>query len=342
MEDVLFIGPIANIGGPAIKNRILVDHLQKTTSLKIWNTYDKSIEARLGAITSILLSKQKFIIIAVSRKGRNLLYPFMLFKHKMSGTHFSCVVIGGQAVDSFKNKSSIQALHQADWVTVETEGLKEQMEKAFNLQNVHWMPNYKELETNVPQVKREEFYRPVLRLIFLSSMRNPKGVKTLLNAFKKCREQGENIELDYYGPLKDDFDRSILTDIENTEGARYCGVVENNQVLIVMSQYQVFVFPTEYSHEGCPAVLVEAQSVGLPVIASDINYNGEIIKNGLNGFIFPHGDVDKLVEQISYCYEHRDEIEKISRINIEGAKQYDADVVISAYVDALRRAGWPV
>jgi len=342
MEDVLFIGPIANTGGPAIKNRILVDHLQKTVSLKVWNTYDKSIKARLGAITNILFSKQKFIIIAVSRKGRNLLYPFMLFKHKRSGTHFSCVVIGGQAVDSFKNKSSIKALHQADLVTVETEGLKEQMEKAFELHNVHWMPNYKEFQTNAPQVNPEEFHQPVLRLIFLSSMRDLKGVRTLFCAFKKCREKGQNIELDYYGPLKDDFDRSLLTDIENTDGVRYCGVVENDQVLTVMCQYQVFVFPTEHPTEGFPAVLVEAQSVGLPIIASDINYNGEIIKNGLNGFIFPHGDVDKLADHISFCYEHRDEIEKISRLNVENAKQYDSGVVISAYADALRRAGWPV
>lgn len=342
MEDTLFIGPIANTGGPAIKNRILVDYLQKTASMKVWNTYDKTIKARLGAITSILFSKQKYIIIAVSRKGRNLLYPFMLLKHKLSGIHFSCVVIGGQAVDSFKSRNSIKALHLADLVTVETEGLKEQMEKAFKLHNVHWMPNYKELEANTPHVNPETFHQPVLRLIFLSSMRNPKGVKTLLNAFKICRSQGKNIELNYYGPLKDDFDRNLLSDIDNTEGACYCGVIENDQVLSVMSKYQVFVFPTEYIYEGFPAVLVEAQSVGLPVIASDINYNGEIIRNGLNGFIFPHGDVDKLVERISYCYEHRDEIEKISHFNIESAKQYDAGVVISAYADALRKAGWPV
>ena len=78
MEDVLFIGPIAKTGGPAIKNRILVEHLRKIASLKIWNTYDKSIKARLGAITSILFAKQKYIVVAVSRKGRNLLYPFLL------------------------------------------------------------------------------------------------------------------------------------------------------------------------------------------------------------------------------------------------------------------------
>lgn len=239
MEDVLFIGPIAKTGGPAIKNRILVEHLQKITSLKIWNTYDKSVKARLGAITSILFAKQKYIIIAVSRKGRNLLYPFLLFKHRTSKCRYSCVVIGGQAVESFKNKSSISALHQADLVTVETEGLKAQMEEAYGLKNVHWMPNYKELKSDAPQVKPEAFQASTIRMIFLSSMRDLKGVRSLFIAFKKCRESGLNIELDYYGPLKDDLDRSLLTDIEHTEGVRYCGVVDNDKVLTVMSEYQI-------------------------------------------------------------------------------------------------------
>lgn len=342
MEDVLFIGPIAKTGGPAIKNRILVEHLQKITSLKIWNTYDKSVKARLGAITSILFAKQKYIIIAVSRKGRNLLYPFLLFKHRISKCRYSCVVIGGQAVESFKNKSSISALHQADLVTVETEGLKAQMEEAYGLKNVHWMPNYKELKSDAPQVKPEAFQASTIRMIFLSSMRDLKGVRSLFIAFKKCRESGLNIELDYYGPLKDDLDRSLLTDIEHTEGVRYCGVVDNDKVLTVMSEYQIFIFPTEYPHEGFPAVLVEAQSVGLPVIASDINYNGEIIKDGQNGFIFPHGNVEELANRISHCYEHRDELIAMSRRNIADSKQYDAGTVISAYTGKLREAGWPV
>ena len=342
MNEILFIGPIAQTGGPAIKNRILVDYLQKYAPLKIWNTYDKSIKARVGAICKILFSKQKYIIIAVSRKGRNLLYPILLLKHKFSGCKYSCVVIGGQAVDSFKNQSSIKALHYADVVTVETEGLKAQMEDSFSLANVHWMPNYKDMEKNVPVVDAESFKNHTLRILFLSSMRDMKGVKTLFEAFKKCRALSEDIELDYYGPIKKDLDQTVLTEIEKTEGVRYCGAVDNDKVLDVMSRYQVFVFPTEYPHEGFPAVLVEALATGLPVITSDINYNGEVINDGHNGFVFAHGSVEQLAEKIGYCYEHRTELEIISHRNLTEAKKYNAKVVIDNYLTVLRKEGWPV
>lgn len=342
MEEVLFIGPVAETGGPAIKNRILVEHLRKRTFLKVWNTYDKSIKARLGAIWSILFAKQKFIIIAVSRKGRNLLYPFLLVKHSISATRYACIVIGGQCAESFKTNSSIKALRQAEIVTVETRGLKIQMEQAFDLPNVYWMPNYKKLSADMPHVEQNAFYQPVLHMIFLSSMRNLKGVRTLFEALKKCRKNGLNVELDYYGPLKNDFDKRLLDDIEKTEGICYCGSVANENVLSVMSHYQVFVFPTEYPHEGFPAVLVEAQSVGLPVIASDINCNGEIVEDKVNGFIFHRGSVEQLESIICYCYEHRDELAVISQRNISNSKQYDADLVVSEFANTLRKAGWPL
>jgi glycosyltransferase involved in cell wall biosynthesis len=341
MEDVLFIGPVADTGGPAIKNRILVNCLKNRVSLKIWNTYDKSVKARLGAFISILFAKQKYIIIAVSRKGRALLYPFLRFKARVSGCKYSVILIGGQAAESISKKSAVRALYGADVLTVETEGMKAQMEQAFKLNNVHWMPNYKEF-TETIRVSEDDFHKSALRMIFLSSMRNAKGIKTLLEAFQKSRAEGVNVELDFYGPIRKDFDLDLLRNIEKIEGAEYCGVVKNDDVLKQMARYQVFVFPTECLNEGFPAVLVEAQYVGLPIIASDISYNSEIIKDNVNGFIFPHGDADALAEKIKYCCAHRDELAEISRRNIAAAKQYDASAVINAYADELKKSGWPV
>ena len=56
MEEILFVGPIAHKGGPAIKNIILVEHLQNYASIKVRNTYDRSLKARLGAIFGILFT----------------------------------------------------------------------------------------------------------------------------------------------------------------------------------------------------------------------------------------------------------------------------------------------
>ena len=342
MEEILFVGPIAHKGGPAIKNRILVEHLQNYASIKVRNTYDRSLKARLGAIFSILFTRKKYMIVSVSRKGRNLLYPLVLFKHRIAKCKYSCIFIGGNTEDSLKRKVNRGALREADVVTVETKGLRSKMEKEIGMKNVYWMPNYKEMGGRIPHVQNSDFGQSTLRLVFLSSMRDLKGVHTLFSAFKKCREMGADIELDYYGPIKEDLDRTILSEINRTDGVRYCGEVDNDRVLFVMSKYQVFIFPTECFDEGFPAVLVEAQAVGLPVIASDVSYNGEIIEEGVNGYIFPNGDIDQLARRIMYCAEHREELAVISSRNIQDAGRYDAAAVIRAYADELRKSGWPV
>ena len=173
-------------------------------------------------------------------------------------------------------------------------------------------------------------------------MYDKKGVGTLLESFKKCRKAGIPIELDYYGPILPGLSPEILADIKRTEGVRYLGEVENDKVLSVMSSYHVFVFPTEHLTEGFPAVLVEAMLSGLPVIASDVNYNGEIIRDGVNGFIFPRGNADLLEEKIAWCATHREIIKEISIKNREESKKYNAEKLIGMYKEKLRELGWPI
>lgn len=342
-HKVLFIGPVADRGGPAIKNRIMTDFFRRCTDLRVHNTYDKSAGARLGAIWEILFAKEEYMIVAVSRKGRNLLYPFLSLRKKIRKTHYCCVVIGGNVLSSFRSKSAIRAMHGADLVTVETKGLKKGMEEKFGLENVCQVSNYKEGICREKTGDHEkEYHHDPLRFLFLSSMRNAKGVRTLLQAFRKILAEGYETELDYYGPLRDDLDPDFLKDLEQETKIRYLGEVKNDQVLPTMAAYDVFVFPTEYTGEGFPAVLVEAMAVGLPVIASDMNDNPEIIVHGKNGWIYPHGDAGRLTECIRECIRDREALQKISAANKEEAKQYDASAVLERFRTELKNKGWPV
>lgn len=341
IEKILFVGPVANTGGPAIKNRILVEYLKKKTSVRVWNTYNQSVKARIGAIFSILFARQNYIIIGVGRKGRNLLYPLLLLRSRISSVHYSCIIIGGQVQKSSNTMASIQAMKQADIVTVETKGLKSQMEKVFQMRNLHWMPNYKELPSEGEFLISDDKYdNETLHFIFLSSLRNKKGVRTLMNAFIETRKEGYSLTLDFYGPLREDFDMDLLEQMEKTDGVCYKGEIKNEYVLKTLKEYHVFVFPTEHPTEGFPAVLVEAQAAGLPVIASDINYNSEIIENNVNGYIYEHGNEKKLSELLKYCCINRTELKRIAECNLKNVRQYDAHYVLEKYFQILCDKGW--
>jgi glycosyltransferase involved in cell wall biosynthesis len=46
-------------------------------------------------------------------------------------------------------------------------------------------------------------------------------------------------------------------------------------------------------NEGMPVALIEAQLAGLPVVASDVGSNREVIEDGVSGFVVP-GEVKVL------------------------------------------------
>ena len=164
----------------------------------------------------------------------------------------------------------------------------------------------------------------------------------MLKAFKEVLSSGYDAVLDLYGPVKDDLDPTVMEEIEHTDNMNYRGFADNDKVLEIMGEYGVFVFPTEYTGEGFPAVLVEAQAAGLPIVASDMNYNPEIIRDNRNGWIFNHGDVKQLVDRIRYCLDNREELCRISTNNMADAAEYDAEKVIDSFISELRRIGWPL
>ncbi len=67
--------------------------------------------------------------------------------------------------------------------------------------------------------------------------------------------------------------------------------------------------------EGLSLSILEAMSTGLPIIASDIKGNNELVKNGYNGFLVKIGNKDSFVKNILWISTHdreRDEMSKNS------------------------------
>lgn len=58
----------------------------------------------------------------------------------------------------------------------------------------------------------------------------------------------------------------------------------------------IFVFPSHY--EGLPGALLEAMIAGLPIIATPVDGNSELIKNGVTGLFVPPQDSRELAEQL--------------------------------------------
>jgi glycosyltransferase involved in cell wall biosynthesis len=69
---------------------------------------------------------------------------------------------------------------------------------------------------------------------------------------------------------------------------RLVGPKEHRRTLALLRGAKVLVLPSY--HEGLPIAVLEAMAHGVPVVASDIRANRELITDGVTGFLFRAGD----------------------------------------------------
>lgn len=76
---------------------------------------------------------------------------------------------------------------------------------------------------------------------------------------------------------------------------KFTGFVKNQEVLNWYKENPATVFVNLSASEGVPVAIMEAISMGLPVIATDVGGTREIVENGKNGYLL---DKDCTVSQI--------------------------------------------
>lgn len=130
--------------------------------------------------------------------------------------------------------------------------------------------------------------------VFVGRMVGDKGINELIRAFVKLSQTTPNIKLLLVGPLESKFDPlhpSTHYEIDNHPHIITVGF--QNDVRPYFAISDALTFPSY--REGFPNVVLQAGSMELPCIVSDINGCNEIIIDGENGTIIPSKDSEALL-----------------------------------------------
>lgn len=91
----------------------------------------------------------------------------------------------------------------------------------------------------------------------------------------------------------------------------FLGQVEKDQMIKLYQNATLFILPSY--REGLPTVLLEAMSSGLPIIATDVRGNRDLISNGENGLLVPPKNPIKMAETIITLLEDEKLIERLGK-----------------------------
>jgi len=97
----------------------------------------------------------------------------------------------------------------------------------------------------------------------------------------------------------------------------FCGAT--NDVRLFINECSVFVLPSY--HEGMPRTVLEAMSVGRPILTTDVPGCRETVISGENGFLVPKADAGALAERMIWFIENQDKLQKMGNKSRELAEE---------------------
>lgn len=171
--------------------------------------------------------------------------------------------------------------------------------------------------------------------LFVGRLIHDKGLRELVEAFTRLNKEYPDTRLVLVGnpePTISPLNKETISMINNNSSIITPGFQSDVRPWIAAAD--ILVLPSY--REGFPNVVLEACSMGVPVIVTDINGSNEIIKDGYNGVIIPAADTGALYEAMTGFVKEK--IKFVSKLEIRNsvANRYEQTFVRSCLKDFYR------
>ena len=300
------------IGGATISFGYLIDYLKaqgESFTLISTQHFPQGVKKILNpfyVLINVLLQifKADVIFLNSSDKGVKYLAPILSLLAKVSGAKFVLRPFGGD-FETYTNRFGGVAKWFFKKFTLRADLLF--------LQTKNLIAAFSDEKINIAQLptSRDEPVKALLRnvhpfakrFVYLGFVNQSKGIDHLLEAAKTV---GEDFTVHIYGPIRENYEAAQGESFAEKFAAQpniYQGVLQKEKVLTTLREYDVLILPTYYRGEGYPGVIMEAYSLGLPVITTKWKSIPEIVQDGETGILIEPKSTKELVSAIRFFDE---------------------------------------
>jgi glycosyltransferase involved in cell wall biosynthesis len=164
-----------------------------------------------------------------------------------------------------------------------------------------------------------------VRFGYVGTLRPPKGVEILLEAFKRLPESCD-ASLRIVGDMGDfpPYVRSLYEGALEDRRINFTGIVPYERTSEQLAEIDVLVVPSTW-YENAPTTILLAFAAGVPVIASDVPGVTEIVRPGDNALLFKMGDAGQLADCMRSVVDDARLLSRL-RANAEGLRTVEDSV----------------
>lgn len=182
-----------------------------------------------------------------------------------------------------------------------------------------------------------KYYSEERRILCVARVVDQKNVKRFIESVGIVKKSGYHFRVDWYGePYPSDYYESCLTMLrEQGLESVFFFHPATKDIVSVYRESDIFILPSIY--EGFPNVLCEAMSCGLPVIASNVCDNPNILEGAKCGMLFNPLDVQDMADHIKRVLSmpHSDLIAMGNASRIHMLDKFSSDTFVKSYCDLI-------
>lgn len=190
---------------------------------------------------------------------------------------------------------------------------------------------------DMPDIRKElDVPKDAFVFCFVGRIVRDKGINELVTAFNRLSGEFHDVHLLLVGPAETDLDPiDVQSEKMIEQNTRIHAVGRQSDVRPYLAACDAFVLPSY--REGVGMVLLEANAMGVPCIASDIIGCHDVVTEGVNGELVEPRNTDalyhKMKEWVKHC-EHIAEMAKGCRNYV--LSRYSSEDVRRAYYEELK------
>jgi len=160
--------------------------------------------------------------------------------------------------------------------------------------------------------------------IFMAQLRSSKGIFDLIKIWKLICQKKPNVKLGVIGGGVETMVKRMQSLIES-EGLKrnidLLGYLEDDDAFAIIKSSKVFVFPSK--EEGFGLASLEAQALGLPVIAWDLPVYKEVFPRGM--IKVKMKNMRRFADEVLKLLANKKNYQRLSKAAIDNASRYDWD-----------------
>jgi glycosyltransferase involved in cell wall biosynthesis len=333
---ILYFGNIlSKTGNNPSFIELLVPQLQKDFEVKAASDKANKILRLLDMIFLLLKNRREAKVVLIdtySYQGFYYAYVIALLCRVYQKPYIP-IIRGGDFANRIRRspKKAKRFLSNASNVVVPSEYMQAELNSAgFQTQ---YIPNFIDIEAY--DFKPRKTLRP--RLLWVRSFHKIYNPELALEVASVLREKFSDVRLCMVGPDKDG---SLLTcealanQMSLTDVVDFTGKLSKEKIREISFDYDIFINTT--SIDNHPVSVIEAMSLGLVVISTNVGGIPYLIQHQINGLLVPPGSSEGFVKSIESLLGSRIDVQAMQRAAREKVERYAWSAIRPSWTKLLK------